>query len=338
MRRVTTLGIIGAGRIGRLHAENIITNPNIKLKSISDIFLDSMKDWAEELGIEQIVADYKDIIEDEEIDAVFVCSPTSTHAGIIKEAASKGKHIFCEKPISFSTEETKEVLEAVESAGVKFQVGFNRRFDRNFSRIHSIVKEGGIGSPQMIKITSRDPAPPPAEYILKSGGLFFDMAIHDFDMARYLACSEVVEVFATGANLVEPYIKEAGDIDTAIITLKFENGALGVIDNSRKAVYGYDQRVEVFGSEGNLTCDNDRNSSVELSTENGSLKDPLKHFFLERYEEAYHKETIAFIDSIQNDLPLVCSGFDGLQAEIIAKASKTSYEQGRPVKIGTIDL
>src|SRR5690625_1018244 len=328
-----TIGIIGTGRIGKMHAENIIHYPNVTIKAVSDIFTDQIKEWATNLGIEKVVNDYTEIINDEEIDAIFVCSPTNTHAEIIISAAKKGKHIFCEKPVSFSLEETTEVLRVVKENSVKFQVGFNRRFDRNFSRIHESVKAGVIGDPHIIKITSRDPEPPPAEYITNSGGLFFDMAIHDFDMARYLANCEVIEVFASGANLVEPYIKEAGDIDTAITTLKFANGALGVIDNSRQAVYGYDQRVEVFGEKGNLTCENDRPTTVELSTEKGVYKDKLKHFFLERYEDAYHFETKSFIQAIQEDLPLICDGNDGLQAEIIAKAARQSFEEGRPMKI-----
>lgn len=329
----TIIGIIGAGRIGRLHAENIINFPNVRLKTISDLYVEHVTDWAKEIGIEQVVTDYQEIINDKEIEAVFVCSSTDTHAEIIIAAANQGKHVFCEKPISFSINETKQVLEAVKKAGVKFQVGFNRRFDRNFLRIHESVKNGVIGEPHVIKITSRDPEPPPVEYIKSSGGLFFDMAIHDFDMARYLANSEVVEVFAVGANLVDPSIGEVGDIDTAITTLTFANGAIGVIDNSRKAVYGYDQRVEVFGEKGNLTCENDRPTTVELSTHIGTHKDPLKHFFLERYKDSYILETNAFIDSIQQDQPLKCEGNDGLQAEIIAKAAKQSFKEGRPITI-----
>lgn len=330
---ITTIGIIGAGRIGRLHAENMIHFSNVRIKAISDIFIENVKEWANEIGIEQVVTNYEEIINDEEIDAVFVCSPTNTHSEIIIAAAKKGKHIFCEKPISFSIDETKEVLQEVEKAGVKFQVGFNRRFDRNFLRIHKSVKNGVIGNPHIIKISSRDPEPPPVDYIKGSGGLFFDMSIHDFDMARYVANSEVIEVFAKGANLVDPAIGEAGDIDTAITTLTFANGAIGVIDNSRKAVYGYDQRVEVFGEKGNLTCENDRPTTVELSTSDGTHKDPLKYFFLERYKDAYITETKAFFDSIINDSPLLCDGNDGLQAELIAKAARQSYVEKRPISI-----
>lgn len=333
MANKTTIGIIGAGRIGKMHAENITNYSHVRLKAISDINTENIENWAKDLNIDNVVNDYNLIINDKEIDAIFVCSPTNTHAEIIIAAASKGKHVFCEKPISFSLEETREILSVVEKNKIKFQVGFNRRFDRNFLKIHDLVKKGQIGSPHVIKITSRDPAPPPRAYLEVSGGLFFDMSIHDFDMARYLANSEVEEVYATGANLIEDYIKEIGDIDTAIITLKFANGALGVIDNSRQAVYGYDQRVEVFGERGNLTCENDQPTTVELSNEKGIHKDKLKNFFLERYEDAYHFETKSFIKAIREDLPLICDGNDGLQAELIAKAAKQSYIEGVPVKI-----
>lgn len=194
MRDIVSLGIIGAGRIGKMHAENIANYANVKLKSISDIYIDHIKDWASELGVEKVLTDYRDVINDEEIDAIFVCSSTSTHAEIIIAAAKKGKHIFCEKPISFSLTETQEILQVVKKYNVKLQVGFNRRFDRNFSKIQKSVENGLIGAPHIVKITSRDPAPPPAEYVANSGGLFFDMAIHDYDMARYLANSEVVEI------------------------------------------------------------------------------------------------------------------------------------------------
>lgn len=330
------IGIIGAGRIGRLHAENIVHMPQVRIKTISDIFIDNVKQWASEIGIENVVSDYMDILNDKEIDTIFVCSPTDTHVPIIKVAAQNGKHIFCEKPISFNIHETEKVLEVVKKAGVKFQVGFNRRFDRNFLKIHETVKNGVIGEPHIVKITSRDPEPPPINYVKSSGGLFMDMAIHDFDMARYVTGSEVVEVFAQGANLIDPAIGDAGDIDTAITTLKFANGAIGVIDNSRKAVYGYDQRVEVFGAKGSVTVENDRPTSAEISTEEGVFKDKLKHFFLERYKDAYIAETHEFVNSILNDKPIVCTGYDGLQAELIAKAAQESLLTGKPVKTNSV--
>lgn len=328
-----TIGIIGAGRIGRLHAKNIIHIPEVRIKTISDLFADSAREWASKIGIENVVADYEEILIDSEIEAIFICSPTDTHIPIIKRAAEEGKHIFCEKPISFSVEDTEIALAAVEKAGVKLQIGFNRRFDRNLLKVRNTVEDGVIGEPHIVKITSRDPAPPSIEYIEKSGGLFFDMSIHDFDMARYVSGSEVVEVYANGGNLIDPEIEKAGDIDTAVITLKFENGAIGIIDNSRKAVYGYDQRVEVFGSKGSITVENDRPTSAEISTEEGVFKDKVKYFFLERYKDAYITETYAFIDSILHNKPLLCTGNDGLQAEKIAKAAKQSLVERRPVKI-----
>lgn len=333
MKRTIVLGIIGAGRIGRLHAENIRQFSNAKVKTISDLYIENAKEWGEEIGVSSLVKDYNEVINDEEIDAVFVCSPTNTHGDIIANAAKKGKHIFCEKPVSFSIKETENVLQVVKENNVNLQVGFNRRFDRNFLKIHESVKSGVVGQPHVVKITSRDPAPPPEEYIKNSGGIFFDMTIHDFDMARYLSRSEIVEVFVTGANLVEPYIEKSGDIDTVIVALKFENGAIGVIDNSRKAVYGYDQRVEVFGEKGNITCENDKPTTVEISTVSGVQTDPLKYFFLERYQKAYINEAQSFIKSLQNDEAVECDGIDGLQAQLIAKAAQISYEESRPVKL-----
>lgn len=329
-----TIGIIGAGRIGRLHVDNLRLISQIRIKSISDVYVnDQLKAWAEERQIEVVTTDYHDLLNDPEIQAVFICSPTTTHATIIKEAAEAGKHIFCEKPVSFSVEETEAALAVVEKAGVKLQVGFNRRFDANFRKVRNLVQEGAIGTPHVLKITSRDPQPPGVDYIKSSGGLFMDMTIHDFDMARYIMGSEVIEVSAHGAVLVDPAIGEAGDIDTAIITLKFENGALGVIDNSRQAVYGYDQRLEVFGDKGVAQADNVRETTVELSTVDRVEKEKPLYFFLERYTQAYINEVNEFISVCLNDEAVSCSGFDGLQAERIAKAAKQSFEAGVPVQM-----
>lgn len=337
MKENITVGIIGAGRIGKLHAENIMYNvPGVKIKSISDIFADSIKDWAHNLGIENVYKDSADIINDPEIDAVFICSSTNTHAQFIIEAANAGKHVFCEKPVDLDVARIKKVLEATDKAGVKFQVGFNRRFDHNFRRVREIVQDGKIGVPHIVKITSRDPAPPPIDYVKVSGGIFLDMAIHDFDMARYLSGSEVEEVFAQGAVLVDPAIGEAGDVDTAVITLKFENGALGVIDNSRKAVYGYDQRVEVFGSKGCVTVSNDKPNSAVLSNEEAVIGEKPKYFFLERYKDSYVEEAKAFFDSIREDKPTPVTGIDGLKPVIIGLAAKKSLLEKRPVKTSEI--
>jgi myo-inositol 2-dehydrogenase/D-chiro-inositol 1-dehydrogenase len=332
------VGIIGAGRIGKLHAENLLRIPGVKLKTVADIFTDTLKEWAQRAGIECMTNDYKDIMNDPEINAVLICSSTDTHTQLIQEAAKAGKHIFCEKPISFAIEQTKEALQVVKKAGVKFQTGFNRRFDHNFKRVHEMIQQGKIGDPHIIKITSRDPEPPSKDYILKSGGLFMDMSIHDFDMARYLAGSEVEEVFVQGAVLVDPLFRECGDVDTAVITLKFQNGALGVIDNSRKAVYGYDQRVEVFGSKGCVTVKNDFPNSAELSTAEGVYADKPKYFFLERYKEAYMDEMKAFIASLLHDTSVPVDGNDGYQAELIAYAAKKSFLERRPIRLDQIGV
>lgn len=334
MDKKIVLGIIGAGRIGKLHAENVINNfVDVKVKAIADVYADNIKDWAANLGIENVYADYHDILNDSEINTVLICSSTNTHSPISIEAANAGKHIFCEKPIDYDLDRIAAALDAVKKAGVKYQVGFNRRFDHNFSKVREYVKEGKIGDPHIIKVTSRDPEPPSAEYARVSGGMFLDMTIHDFDMVRYLSGSEVTEVYTNAAVLVDPAIGEAGDVDTALITLKFKNGAIGIIDNSRRAAYGYDQRVEVFGSKGGVTVSNDAPTSAVLSTVEGVFSDKPKYFFLERYKDSFVEELKQFFDAIKNDTPTPVEGIDGLKPVIIAIAAKKSYEEGRPVRI-----
>ena len=328
------VGVIGAGRIGKLHTENLVKFvPQAKVVAVADVFADKIKEWAEDLGIEKVYSDYHDILADKEIDAVIICSPTNTHSKITVEAANAGKHIFCEKPIDYDLSKIDEALTAVRKAGVKFQVGFNRRFDHNFRAVRQAVASGKIGDVNIVKITSRDPNPPSIDYVKVSGGLFLDMAIHDFDMARYLSGSEVEEVYASGAVLVDKAIGEAGDIDTAIVTLKFSNGALGVIDNSRKAAYGYDQRVEVFGSKGCVTVKNDTDDSTEISTEESVTTLKPKYFFLERYKDSFIDEMNCFFDSVVNGAEIKVGAADGLNAVKVALAAKKSLEMGRPVKI-----
>ncbi len=334
MSKKITLGIIGAGRIGKLHAENVLFNISyVEVKSIADVYADKIKDWAYGLGIKNVYSDYKKILSDPEIDAVMICSSTDTHAQMTIEAANAGKHIFCEKPIDLDLDRIHAALDAVKKAGVKLQVGFNRRFDHNFKAVKDMVKAGKIGDPHIIKITSRDPAPPPIEYVKVSGGIFLDMTIHDFDMARYLSGSEVVEVFTNAAVLVDPKIGAEGDVDTAVITLKFANGAIGIIDNSRKAAYGYDQRVEVFGSKGCVAVSNDTPSSAVLSTEDGVFSDKPKYFFLERYKDSFVAEVKDFFDAILNDTETPVTGIDGLKPVLIGLAAKKSYETGLPVEV-----
>ena len=340
MAKPIVIGIVGAGRIGKLHATNVMYYmPNAKLKTIADTNLTpEMETWAKNLGIPHVSKDPEDIFADPEIQVVMICSSTNTHADFIIRAAAAKKHIFCEKPVDLTTKKVVAALDAVKKAGVQLQVGFNRRFDHNFARIHELVKSGNVGEPQLIKITSRDPAPPPPEYVAVSGGIFLDMTIHDFDMARFQAGSEVVEVYAKGAVLVDPAIGKAGDVDTALVTLTFANGALGVIDNSRKAVYGYDQRVEVFGSKGAAIAENDTPSNVKLYSETGVEGDKPLYFFLERYKDAFISEMKAFLDAIETGKTTPVTGNDGLQDLVIGLAAKKSLAEGRPVKISEIEI
>lgn len=330
-----TIGVIGAGRIGQLHIDYLRKHPKIRIKWLSDINCDKLADWIVENGIEKRTKDHKDILNDPEVDAVVICSPTDTHVDIIKAACEKGKHIFCEKPISLTLSESVEAVKAVEKAGVKLQMGFNRRFDRNFSTLQKALKERALGEIQSLRITSRDPAPPPIEYVKHSGGLFMDMSIHDFDMARYLMQSDVVEVYAKGGALVNPELEEIGDIDTAIVTLTFENGALCVIENCRRSVYGYDQRVEVLGDKGSISVGNENTNTLTFAYADGIKQENPPFFFLERYKQAYEIEMNAFIDSILNNKEVLCSIIDGLKAQEIAEKCKESLIKGMPVKINS---
>lgn len=335
MSKKLRIGIIGAGRIGKLHANNLVSRvKDAELIAISDVYEPAAKDLAEKLGVANYYSDYHKILEDPTIDAVFICSSTDTHSPISIEAAQAGKHIFCEKPIDHDLDKIKKVLDEVKKAGVKYQVGFNRRFDRNFSHVHDVVKNGGIGDVQIVKVTSRDPEAPPLSYVKVSGGIFVDMTIHDFDMVRYLSGSEVTEVSAFGACLVNPEIAKAGDVDTCIITLRFANGALGVIDNSRQAVYGYDQRIEVFGSKGCITADNETPNNTTYYTADGVMKEKPLWFFLERYNDAFIAEENAFVEACLNNTDTAVGAFDGLQPVLIAIAAKESCEKGGiPVKV-----
>ncbi len=331
------IGIIGAGRIGKVHMQSITYNvPGARVLGITDVFKDGLQELADKYGIEKVYEDYREMLADKDIDAVLVCSSTDTHADISIEAAQAGKHVFCEKPVDLTPEKVKAVIEAVEKAGVKLQVGFNRRFDHNFAHVRSLINDGKVGNLELIKITSRDPEPPSAEYAAVSGGMFLDMTIHDFDMARFLAGCDVTEVYVNATCLVDPAIGEAGDVDTAIINLKFENGALGVIDNSRRAAYGYDQRIEVFGSLGAAMAANDTPTNVTVMNADGVTTDKPLYFFLERYMQSFRDEMIQFVDAVQNDKPTPTTGLDGLNSILVALAAKKSVAEGRAVKISEI--
>ena len=309
----------------------------MRLKTIADPFMNEETEASlRVLGVSDCTKDYKKILNDPEIDAVLICSSTNTHADISLEAIAAGKHVFCEKPVSQDIAKIRQVMEKLKGTKLKYQVGFNRRFDHNFEAVRAAVANGDVGDVHIVRITSRDPAPPPPEYAAVSGGMFLDMTIHDFDMVRYLTASDVVEVFANGAVLVDPLIGKAGDIDTAIISLKMANGALAVIDNSRKAVYGYDQRAEVFGSKGQASVSNDTNSSLILSSETGIHTEKPLYFFLERYMASFTKEVRMFVQAIEQDSPVPVDINDGLQPVLIAAAALRSLKEHRPVLLSEI--
>lgn len=331
------VGIIGAGRIGQVHAKSITYHiPQAEILAISDIYEDGAAKVANELVIPAYYKDYHKILENPDIDAVLICSSTDTHADIACEAAAAGKHIFCEKPVDLTVAKIKKVIEAVDKAGVKLQIGFNRRYDHNFAQIKKLEQNGKIGKLQTIKITSRDPEPPAIEYVKVSGGIFLDMTVHDFDMARFIG-GEVEEVYANATVMVDPAIGEAGDVDTALVTLKFKNGAVGVIDNCRKASYGYDQRLEVFGSKGQATAGNDTPTNVLFIDENGNVSDKPLYFFLERYMQSFTDEMTQFIDCVLNDKPTQTTVYDGLEALRLGLAAKKSVAEHRPVKLSEIE-
>jgi myo-inositol 2-dehydrogenase/D-chiro-inositol 1-dehydrogenase len=331
------IGLIGAGRIGQLHGEHLTHRiPGVELVAIADVHLPSAEKLGARLGVHKLSEQPGMILDDPEIDAVVICSSTDTHSDLITRAAQAGKHIFCEKPIDFDLGRIDEALSAVRAAGVTLQIGFNRRFDPNFRQVHDQVRSGSIGEPHLVRITSRDPGPPPIEYVKVSGGIFLDMTIHDFDMARFLVGSEVEEVYATGACRVDPAIAEAGDVDTAVVVLTFQNGCIATIDNSRKAAYGYDQRVEVFGSKGVAWADNNTAHRTGLGTAQGMQSPKPLDFFMDRYVESYILELQAFVKSLREGSEASVSGLDGRIPVVIGLAAKRSMEEGRPVRLAEI--
>ncbi len=331
------VGIIGAGRQGYIHSRNIMfrLRNRAELVCLSDINLDAANKLVESLGIYSIDVydDFRNITAREDIDAVIIASSSDTHEEIITDACQAGKHIFCEKPIAIDLPTIDKLLRIVEKADVKFMVGFNRRFDPTFKRVREHVEKGDIGTPQILTITSRDPAPPHLEYLKTSGGIFFDCTVHDFDMARYLMADEVAEIYATGNILVDDRVRELGDLDTTMVTLKFKGGSVASINNSRQAVYGYDQRVEVFGSKGSVQAYNETPTRVVLFDEDGVHGDKPLYFNKERYPESFYGEMKAFIDSVGNDVQPLVSGKDGRIAVVMAMAARKSYEENRPVKL-----
>src|SRR6266581_8002918 len=337
INRTLNVGVIGCGRIGRIHAENLATRiPGARVASLADVAGAAAKEVAGQLHVTQATTDYRELLADPAVDAVAICSSTDTHSRIIQEAAAAGKHIFCEKPIDYDLARIHAALSAVEKAGVKLQIGFNRRFDPSFAKVRELVTQGAIGQPHIIRITSRDPEPPSLEYIKVSGGIFLDMTIHDFDMVRFLSGSEAEEVYAIGEALIDPAIRQAGDVDTAVVTMRLKSGALATIDNSFKADYGYDQRVEVFGSKGSASAGNHAPDQHVLMDAAGVHQAKPLYFFLERYTEAYVLEMRAFVEAVLNKQPPPVTGIDGLQAVIMGLAATRSLREGRPVKLSEI--
>ena len=333
------IGIIGAGRIGKVHLESISYHvKNATVTAMADPFMnEETEKLIRSYGVSKMTKDYKDILNDKDIDAVLVCSSTDTHAAISIEAINAGKHVFCEKPVDHSIEKIQAVADALkEHPDIKFQVGFNRRFDHNFAAIRKAYDDGKIGEAHILKITSRDPEPPNPAYIKVSGGIFLDMTIHDFDMACFLTDSDVEELYVNSAVLVDPAIGEQGDVDTAIITMKMTNGALAVIDNSRKAAYGYDQRAELFGSKGMVATSNDTVSSAVISNADGVTGEKPLFFFLERYMGSFSEEMRQFTEAVINDTEVPVGIHAGLQSVKIGLAARKSVEEHRPVKISEI--
>lgn len=334
---ILNLAVIGCGRIGRLHAENIATRlRGARLAGVADLNLAAARELAERFQVPLVSADYRTVLEAAAVEAVVICSATDTHVRLLEEAAAAGKHVFCEKPIGLDVAPVRRALSAVERTGVKLQVGFNRRFDPSFAKVRELVAAGRIGRPHLIRITSRDPAPPPLDYVKVSGGLFLDMTIHDFDMVRFLSGSEAEEVFAVGQALVDPAIGRAGDVDTAVVTLRLTNGALATIDNSRRAVYGYDQRLEVFGSDGLAAAGNRTPDSHLWLNADGAHAAKPHYFFLDRYQESYVAELQAFVDCVANDQPPPVTGHDGLAPVLMGLAATRSLREGRPVKLAEV--
>jgi myo-inositol 2-dehydrogenase / D-chiro-inositol 1-dehydrogenase len=326
------IGLLGAGRIGRIHGGNIAAHPRARLTAIADASPDAARDLADATGAR--VASVDEIIEAPDIEAVVICTPTDTHAELIERAARAGKAIFCEKPVSLDSARTQACLEVADRAGAKLMIGFNRRFDPSFSTLRCRIGEGDIGEVEIVTILSRDPSPPPVDYLARSGGLFRDMMIHDFDMARFLLDEEPVEIHAVASSLVDPAIGQAGDVDTAAVLMKTASGKIAHISNSRRATYGYDQRIEVHGSRGLLAAGNRQNTTVTLADSRGYSVDPAMPFFLERYAEAYRAELDAFVAGVIDGRPLSPTGQDGLMAQRLADAATTAAQTGQAVRLG----
>jgi myo-inositol 2-dehydrogenase / D-chiro-inositol 1-dehydrogenase len=330
------VAVLGAGRIGRVHAEHLAQRiPSARLVAVADIDRAAAEACASRFGA-TAHDDPRRVLEDPSVHAVVICTATDTHAALVEQCAASGKHVFCEKPIDHDLARIDRALAAVAKANVKLQVGFNRRFDPSFKRVRDAVQAGEIGDVHLVRITSRDPGPPPIAYVKVSGGLFLDMAIHDFDMARYLTGSEAKTVYATGAVRIDPAIGDAGDIDTAVTVVTFDNGAIVTIDNSRRAAYGYDQRIEVFGAKGAMWAENVTPHRAVRADENGIHASVPMSFFMDRYTDSFVAEMTAFVEAVLLDHKPPVSGDDGRAPVLIALAAKRSLAERRVITLGDI--
>ncbi|MGE5072726.1 MAG: inositol 2-dehydrogenase [Anaerolineae bacterium] len=332
MKRIN-IAVIGTGRMGAVHVRNLARLiPEANLVAVCDLRLEVAQAVADECGVTRVVRDYHELLADPSIEAILIATTTSTHAFILKDVAAAGKHIFCEKPLALDLLSIDEALQAVQKAGVKLQVGFNRRFDKSFQHVREVVASGEIGRPCILRITNRDPELPAMEFMRESGGMFLDMTIHDFDMARF-QIGDVEEVYAFGDVLVAPELKEIHDIDTNIVTLRFANGTLGAIDNSRQAVYGYDQRLEVFCAHGVAMAGNEAENTVIRGDTRGMHAARPPYFFMQRYAPCYVEEVRRFIECVRDDLPTPTTGADGRAAVVLGHAAWKSFTEKRPVKV-----
>ena len=334
MKKVN-IAIFGVGRIGKIHLKNLLRFPGVNVVAVADTHYPA-DEFKKEFTNVFFSSNPEEVLALPTVEAVLICTPTSSHAAMIELALQSGKHIFCEKPVDLSLERTKALVDMANQSGVKLMLGFNRRFDPDFLQARKSIQDGRIGDIQIIKITSRDPGLPPLDYIKNSGGLFMDMAIHDFDMARYMMGKEVKEVYSRGLVLVDKQVGEVGDVDTALTTLVFEDGTYAVIDNSRKAVYGYDQRLEVFGNKGMIQVENNQHNRNVVFDADGIHHSLPLDFFMDRYAASYLNEMNYFVDAISKNAPIPVSGDDGLKATIIAVAAKKSMLEGRPVAFSEI--
>jgi myo-inositol 2-dehydrogenase/D-chiro-inositol 1-dehydrogenase len=325
-------GLLGAGRIGKIHGNNIAHAAGASLVALADADSAAAKSLAEATGAS--VRTVAEIIAAGDIDAILIGTPTDTHATLIERSATAGKAVFCEKPVDLDSKRIVSCLKVVDAHSIPLMIGFNRRFDPNFASLKQRLDSGAVGNIEMVTVISRDPGPPPVSYIERSGGLYRDMMIHDLDMARFLMGEDPVEVHAVGSVMVDQAIGGAGDVDTAMVMLKTASGKLCQISCSRRATYGYDQRIEVHGSTGMIRAGNIHETTVEIAGKGGFTSDPVQNFFLERYAEAYRRELAAFIDSVANGKKPSPSGQDGLMAQRLADAATESHKSGQPVKLG----